>query len=52
VPTELGRETHHHWMVVAVSDDGSEVVAGVYESMSAAEAAKTVLDQHEADIYS
>ena len=52
VPTELGRETPHHWMVVAIADDGTEVVAGTYETMGAAETAKTILDQQEADIRS
>jgi hypothetical protein len=51
-PTEPDREVRHFWMVIAVADDGREVVTGTYETMSAAQAAKDVLDQGEADIRS
>jgi len=45
-------DTHHLWAVIAVADDGTESVAATYETLGAAEAAKTVLDRQEADIRS
>ena len=51
-PTEPGVESHHFWTIIAIAEDGSESVAGTYETMTAALAAKDVLDQQESDIHS
>ena len=52
VPLSQGSDTHHLWQLVVVEEDGTESVAGTYDTMHAAEHAKGVLEQGEVDIRS
>jgi len=45
-------EAHHLWVLVAVAEDGAEVVVGNYPTMAEAEAAKVALEKGDVDIRS
>jgi len=51
-PVEQERDAHDLWVLVAMEDDGTEVVAGEYQTMAEAEEAKVALEQGDVDIRS
>jgi hypothetical protein len=48
-PTNPGRHAHLLWAVVAVAEDGTEVLISTHTNMHEADAAKQTLERSEMD---